>query len=534
MTKPVTATEFRSDLARRAARGGGGDLTAMYERTDPARRKSRGQFFTPPHIAEFMVGYGAGARTVLDPACGLGVFLKKAADAGARAVYGIDVDENMIDACRIDLGARRRARLRRADYILDGAPGVPKVDFLVCNPPYLGFHGFDRSMVSAVEGRCGVRLSRLTNMYALFMIRAAGSVKKGGRMAFITPSEFLYTGYGRALKRFLLENLTIESIITLDPRGAVFEGALTTSAISLLVNEKAPRGHRVAFVRASGRLRGPDGAGRGALARRVRQDSLDPDSKWQKYYPGAAPPGLAEKLVPLSELARVKRGIATGANSFFTLSGDDARRRGIGDGFLAPVISRASQARGYEITRADMRRMDAAGQRAYLLYFEGEPSAAVRRYLRRGQRLGIHERYLCAHRRPWYRVERRDPAPVLATVFSRNNMRFVRNDAGCLNLAAYHGIYPRFRGRDMTDALLCYLNSGLCARVQEASRREYGGGLHKFEPGDLMALPVLPVTRLGRTAVEELARAFRRLAGSGNGRARREADEAVRRMAESL
>ena len=171
----------------------------------------------------------------------------------------------------------------------------------------------------------------------------------------------------------------------------------------------------------------------------------------------------------------------------------------------------------------------------HLLYCTGVPSRNLRLYIKHGENTGIAERYLCTHRSPWYRVEARSPAPILATVFSRNNMRFVRNEARCLNLAAYHGIYPRFSGRDATDAFLCYLNSDLCAQMQTTTRREYGGGLHKFEPRDLLDLPVLPIMRLGRSAVAELASAFRRMSAEPNNRlTQREADDKVQEVVASL
>lgn len=559
----VSVLGFQSELAERAARrgidlpcamrtgtrpAGSGDLTDMYERTDPARRRARGQFFTPPDIAEFMVRFGiGGSRTVLDPACGLGVFLKKAVDAGkgVKRVYGIDADGTMVNACHVDLAmhgrsSSRKVELHHKNYICDDVSDVPRVDFLVCNPPYLNFHDFDREMASAVEEKCGVRFSRLANLYALFMVKAAESVKKGGKIAFITPSEFLYTGYGRALKKFLLDNFTIISFVTFDFDKTVFDTALTTSTISLFVNKKAPKGHRVAFVKTRGSLAGLDGTGacrrNGVLINRVRQDELDPDSRWQRYYSDAALPELAEKLVPLAQQADVKRGIATGSNAFFTLSSSEVRRWRIEGDFLVPVISKAVQVGGYKLTKSAMRILDRAGHKIHLLYCASKPSANLYRYIKHGEKTKVDERYLCAHRSPWYSMEKRVPAPILATVFSRNNMRFIRNAARCLNLAAYHGIYPRFSGADMTDAFLCYLNSSLCAQMQKTARREYGGGLHKFEPRDLLDLPVVPVTQLGRSSVAELAAAFRRLSepGSKNGRAQREADQKVREITESL
>lgn len=559
-TQSVHPNEFYSEVARRARDAGaklphpirrsraqpaddacrGLTLAEMYENTDQAHRRKLGQFATPPDIAEFMVSYGLrrGVRTVLDPACGTGIFLDKLLEAGSRAaLYGIDVDPMMVNACHLDMLAKHgapaagRLRLLAADYLAGGA-GIPAADFLVCNPPYVNFHGFDRGIISRVERDAGARLSRLTNLYALFMLRAPRSVREGGTMVFITPAEFFYTGYGRAVKSFMVENLTLDAFITFDFARTVFGRALTTSTISIMTNKRPAAGHATAFVAARS-LEGVRGAiegdpQKGVRVRRVRQEEMDPGSRWQNYLAAPRPAGGRGRalLVPLSHEADVKRGIASGSNAFFTLTDAERDQWGIEDRFLVPVVSRAGQCRGYEITRRHMGDLGAAGHKVHLLYCTGPPSASLRRYIADGERRGIDRGYLCRHRTPWYSMEAREPAPILATVFSRDNMRFVHNRAGCLNLASHHCIYPRYGDSARVRALLCYLNSSHCMSAQVGARREYGNGLHKFEPGDLKQLPVLPVSRLGARAVSELARLFDGMC-SGSGGARERADKSV-------
>lgn len=521
-----------------------GDLASLHRRVDLGYRRRNGQFFTPPDVAEFMVRYGieGGAKTMLDPACGLGVFIDKMLQLsqGRCRIYGIDRDPSMVNACHLEIRGRHGKRsgeviLRNADYL--ECEDAEKVDFLACNPPYINFHGFDRRLILRAREESGAEFSMLTNIYALFMARAKRSVKAGGRIAFITPSEFFYTGYGKALKRFLLENFTIDGFVTFDFGSSVFD-ALTTATVTLMVNEKPRAGHRARFVRTRGGLDGiaklpRRGGKRGALVSAIPQKSLDPGLKWQAYFAdGAAPGPAADGLVPLGRLADVKRGIATGSNAFFTLSDSERERWGIEDRFLVPAVSRAAQIRGYEVTRADVARLGRRGDRIHLLYCFEAPSPNLSKYIEHGRSEGVDGGYLCSHRSPWYSVERRRAAPVLSTVFSRDNMRFIRNRAGCLNLASYHGVYPRFGDDRLTEALLCYLNSGLCAAVQKRARREYGGGLHKFEPGDLLELPAMPVGKIGRKDALKMASLFRKLAASGG--TREKLDETVNEIALSL
>ena len=505
------------------------DMADMYQNVDLNYRRKHGQFFTPPDVAAFMVRYGidGGIKTMLDPACGLGVFIDKMLELYGKKcdnIIGIDKDPSMVNACHLEVNTRHKKQadcvtLQNEDYLLTG--DVKKVDFLVCNPPYINFHDFDRNLISKIRHDFGVKFSMLTNIYTLFMVKAKHSVKDGGRVAFITPSEFFYTGYGKTLKRFLLENFTIDSFITFDFDSTVFDDALTTATISLMVNKKPEDGHRVRFVKTNGSLNGIMKMSRGSKKHgvhinKIRQDAIDPDVKWQSYFADADISALMTKsFVPLRDIARVKRGIATGSNTFFTLSDEEKQYWDIEDDFLVPVISKAVQARGYKITGDTMTNLGKNGDKVHLLYCFNTPSRSLSKYIKHGEDEGVHNRYLCAHRSPWYSMERREAAPILSTVFSRDNMRFIHNKADCLNLASYHGVYPRFEDADTLEALLCYLNSDLCMTIQKHARREYGGGLHKFEPSDLMALPTIPITNVGKKDISRMASLFRKMARSG-------------------
>jgi len=137
-----------------------------------------------------------------------------------------------------------------------------------------------------------------------------------------------------------------------------------------------------------------------------------------------------------------------------------------------------------------VQRLIDADRRIHLLCPRPCLTAEVERYLEEGRRQGVDQRYLPAHRPVWYRPEHRAPAPILVSVFARGEFRFVLNEAGVLNLTAYHGIYPHALERDGVLALFDYLN-GPAARVAlRDHRRIYGDGLFKLEPRDVEALPI--------------------------------------------
>ena len=102
-------------------------------------------------------------------------------------------------------------------------------------------------------------------------------------------------------------------------------------------------------------------------------------------------------------------------------------------------------------------------------------------------------------------MEQRAPAPIWAAVFGRKSLRFIYNDAGVHNLTTFHGIYPTRTDALYCRALVACLNSRLVQSLAAHQRRVYGGGLMKFEPRDLLAIPLPDLAGASADILEELA-----------------------------
>jgi adenine-specific DNA-methyltransferase len=505
-------------------------LDLLYEDiVSPSYRKKFGQFSTPNYIAEFMAAWinQDKPKQVLDPAVGPGIFLEnivKTSQAPLSGLWGFDIDPLLLNACQIRLALQKfpddLLHLIKEDFLGMSSYLSTKVDSCICNPPYLNFHDFDRNgLIKVVEEHCGVKLSRLTNIYVLFFLQSLSLTRIGGRLAFITPSEFLYTGYGEELKDFLLKNSTVDALILIDFGSSVFNKALTTAVLTLFRRGVPKSKHKVRFIRIytwpdttdllKAVAEGVKDAGKYRMVE-FYQDELDANNKWLEYFVDIKNGHVLNKLVPLSQLTEINRGIATGFNKYFVLSKSEIRKWKIEERFVVPVVSNAHQIKGYDFTVDDWNRLAENREKVYLLYVFEEPSENLKRYIECGEQdqVGANQRYITKHRSPWYSMEKRLPAKILATVFHRKEMKFILNSANVRNLATFHCVYPKFKDTRMVKALLAYLNSNLCREIQIVKRREYGGGLHKFEPSDLENIPTLDITRLELTDVDLLASLF--------------------------
>ncbi len=449
---------------------------------------------------------------MLDPALGQGVFI----DAIDRCLGRLPVSSApvIVDACEIDASLLRQFTMershpaahshlavccRRTDFIT--ARFRLKYDAVIANPPYIRHHEmqYDDAILRRFDRICGRRLSRMTNLYGLFLIKIWTLLAEEGRAAVITPAEWLNADFGAGIKTFLLEQNATDAIVHFDHAAEVFEGALTTAAITLLRRGRGTAEPiRLCKVNSAKALR----ATTVEKGRSVLPDGLDPEAKWTPLFDGrgrrvgpciskGGTSGGASRHT-LGEIARCSRGIATGANDYFTLRPSEQRQWKIDPRDLRVCVTKAWQIPGDSLNDADVQRLIEADQRIFLLHPRRRLAAAVKRYLEEGVRRGVDKRYLPSHRPVWYLPEQREPAPILVSVFARGDFRFAMNKAGVLNLTAFHGIYPYVSTRSCIKAVFEYVSSPKARSALQSCRRIYADGLLKLEPRDVesMRIPV--------------------------------------------
>ena len=172
-------------------------------------RKKFAQFFTPYPIAEFMTKWILGNKnltTVLDPAFGLGIFARTIRKTNKDCVIkGFDIDENILHEAREIFEDEENTTLFLKDYMFNDWGN--RYDGIICNPPYFKFHDYDnKTTLKEIEEKLGLKLNGFTNLYTLFLLKSAYQLNKNGRAAYIVPSEFLNSDYGKLVKSYLIKN----------------------------------------------------------------------------------------------------------------------------------------------------------------------------------------------------------------------------------------------------------------------------------------------------------------------------------------
>lgn len=494
--------------------------TDSFASTESWDRETRqlGQVATPRPIAELMAKWvmSAKPRTVLDPAVGLGGLLAECRrkDQNAAVLVGVERDSQTLRQAKEC--APRGTKLILADYLKSEAG---QFDGIIANPPYVKAHRLDYSENDwrYFEERLGTRLDRLTNLYALFLLKIWEDLAPRGRAAAIVPAEFLNANFGEEIKERLVRVIRPAALLVFAPSINVFADALTTSAILFL--EKARPANAPAWIKRVDSLSEAESLIRNLCSVRPKQErsdclditDLSPRDKWLNLVlNGFAPPNQADFPKRVGDYFHCRRGIATGANDYFCFTHASMAERHLTEAHVEPCITKAVDADGLVFTLEKFKSLVARERRCFLLN-PTRNGESLAKYLKLGEQRGIPSRHLPSHRPVWYLPENRSAADIWVAVFSRESVKFILNTSGAKNLTCFHGLYAKPGYENLSPLMTLFLNCSGGRRAFSQVNRFYGNGLNKLEPKDVEDMPCPAMQRLSATEAADLVNKLAKL-----------------------
>lgn len=452
----------------------------------PETRRELGATYTPLAIVDAMLAWAAeqdAPARVIDPGAGSGRFLLRAARRFKSAeLVGVELDPLAAAIARGNLaaaGLKDRSRVVLSDYRAENAVGGNGGRSLfVGNPPYVRHHLIEPRWKEWLVARArdlSLSASQLAGLHVYFFLATALRAQAGDFGALITAAEWLDVNYGAIVRELFLGKLGGEGIVVIEPTATPFPDAATTAAITAFRVASRPKSVRLRRVK---RLKDLDNLNGGRVVRRER---LENERRWSRLTYNAR--GCPDGFVELGELCRVHRGQVTGANKIWIA---DHKADELPEAVLYPSVTKAREliaAAGVLSDASKLRRVVDLPEDLDTL--ESEERRAVDRFLRQAKRLGAHKGYVARHRRAWWSVRLREPAPILATYMARRPPAFVRNLASARHLNIAHGLYPR---EPLSEQALSGLVDHLAVGTNVIDGRTYAGGLTKFEPREMERL----------------------------------------------
>lgn len=495
------------------------DRITLQDRLDSAKtqteRNRLGQFATPTALAQDILSYANALLPVdspihfLDPAFGTGSFYSALLRTFPRQriveAQGFEIDP-LYGEPSVRLWADTGLNLTLADFTQEEANS--HFNLLICNPPYVRHHHLANAEKIRLQlrtvGACGERISGLAGLYCHFICLSHSWLAPGAVSGWLVPSEFMDVNYGQAIKHYLLQSVTLLHIHRFDPADVQFADALVSSAVVWFVNASPPADHIVKFS-FGGTLKEP------RLLRAIPANELVHEKKWSRFPVASA--RVKADVPTISDFFKIKRGLATGDNSYFILSAEDINNRNLPWECFRPILPSS------RFVKTDEIESDANGypllDRRYFLLDSRLSEAEIKKqypqlwsYLEEGKARGVNKRYLCRHRAIWYAQEERPPAPIICTYLGRSDLksgrpfRFILNHSQATVANTYLAMYPTpflalelSRNPALIKLVWEYLNQ-IDPKQLLGEGRVYGGGLHKLEPKELGNVPVPEIAAL--------------------------------------
>lgn len=467
-------------------------------------QKLRGGYYTPSDIATFLARWvlATEPRRILEPSCGDGSFLGAISNLRPkhlREACAIEIDAEEAEKARSRTIQHANVSVRVGDFLqwaIDRFDTKPDMDGVLGNPPFIRYQYLNaeqQERARVLFDRYGLSFTKHTNAWVPFVLASIAMLRPGGRMGMVVPAELLHVLHAQSLRAYLLG--ACSRILVIDPESLWFDGAL--QGVVLLLAEKAHDNSgsgSLAISKFKGRL----SLDNDPCALFEQAQFVDGDVVRGKWMPALLSKSERTIIANLSstphvrrfdQLAEVDVGIITGANKFFLVPDDVVDMYDLRD-FARPMFGKSNHVRGviYDQARHDENKKD--GLSANFLRFGATDRAklpkAAQRYIETGENDGLHKRYKCRIRTPWYDVPSVYVAPMGMLKRSHDFHRMILNRAGALTTDTAYRIRP-LAGTDSSRLVFSFINS-LTALSAELEGRHYGGGVLELVPSEIERL----------------------------------------------
>lgn len=466
--------------------------------------RTKGQFWTPDWVAEFMVAYALREQPnqLLDPALGEGVFFRAAKRYAELhgfdlAFFGRDVDPQIVEQARqsglndVDL---RHVEIR--DFVLD--PPSENFPAIVANPPYIRHHRLSAPQKASLRDfartTTGRHIDGRAGLHVYFLIRALHTLSPGGRLCYIVSADICEGVFAQALWQWIASRYRLDAVIAFSSDATPFPDVDTNALVFCIRNERPDKDFD--WVKCQ-RQNSEELVSLLSGNRRKKYETIEVHRRTvsEALSTGLSrPPSQSTDRYTLGDFASVMRGIVTGDNDFFFMTLKRAKELGIPESLLVKAVGRMRDIKGEQFTPEDVERLEARCRPTRLLYVNGlsfeQLPAAVQAYLKEGESRGLDKKTLIQTRKPWYRMETRKSPPIMFAYLGRRNARFIRNRAGVVPLTCLLCVYPKREDPDFIEHLWKVLaDLETIANLRKVGK-SYGGDAIKVEPRALERLPL--------------------------------------------
>jgi adenine-specific DNA-methyltransferase len=488
--------------------------------------KLRGGYYTHPEIALFLTRWVCeiSPKRILEPSCGDGVFIASINSVRPECLQTLTAFE--IDPLEAKKSEEKALALKdiktdvlAKDFIEWGFLRLNQpagFDAVLGNPPFIRYQYLDekhQALTQKIFELSNLNFTKHTNAWVPFIILSMLHLRAEGRLAMVVPSELLHVIHAQPLRDFLAAQCS--KILLIDPEELWFSNTLQGVVLLLAekkssVNDKS-QGVAITQVRRRDFLR-EEPQRLFDAAKFVNGDVLH--GKWMRAFLTKKERDLLKDIAQrrhvfkFKEIADVDVGIVTGANKFFLVSDDIVAQYKLQQ-WAHPMFGRSGHARGVIYDEESHNENRKGGLPANFLWFgptnfKSFPES-VKQYIANGESEGLHSRYKCRIREPWYNVPSVSYTSVAMLKRCHNYPRLILNKIGAYTTDTAYRIRPTKVGPE--ELVYSFVNS-LTALTAELEGRHYGGGVLELVPSEIERL-LIPIASPKTDSLKKLDCAIR-------------------------
>ena len=478
----------------------------MKFKADQTDQKLRGGYYTPQNLADYVSKWvlSTKPKTLLEPSCGDGVFFDALANNKCRkttTINGFELFDSEVKKtekkCK-EYGFKKAA-IQEGDFLEWAVPKLLKKQELfegvVGNPPFIRYQFLEENFQRNTEGVfkiLGLNFTKHTNAWVPFILSSIALLKPNGRLGMVIPSEIIHVMHAQPLRNYLSN--TCSKIVIIDPQEIWFEDTLQGAVILFAVKKNAldDKTEGVSIKHVQGfDFTEEDPNDLFNSAKSVNGKTIS--GKWTRSLLSKSELKLLNKACnhemvhDFKSIAKVDVGIVTGANNFFLINDETVKTNQL-EKYVSPMFGRSEHCKGIIYDKRQHTQNRRNGYPANFLYLDKdikEYPKKVRDYISSGEKEGLHKRYKCRIRTPWYKVPSVYASKIGMLKRSHDAPRLILNKLEAFTTDTSYRI--ECHDTEPSKFVYCFLNP-LTAISAELEGRYYGGGVLELVPSEIEKL----------------------------------------------
>jgi tRNA1(Val) A37 N6-methylase TrmN6 len=457
------------------------------------RKKQTGSFYTESKIARWLVKWAIRNPndSVLEPSFGEGIFIEQALarfqllENHNPNITAVEIQKDVFEKIK-EIFSENNLNIYTADFLsLDVSQ---QFDVVIGNPPYIGIKKLSqhqknnaRKIIDKYEIHCPNNGS----LWFPFVLHATDALKTEGRLGFVMPFEITYARYANGLWKMLSENYSNISICR------IYEDFFPNVDVETVLLIAEGKGGHTTYVNYQICNKVDDLLScTVAYTARIPISSISTNSKpfvyslLTKEQQELIKQFQNEKMtVPVVNICKFKIGYVCADKKYFHPDTDTMSHYSLPPDNFLPAILNAKELNGGTGIGAEVNRRQCENK----LYLPQNVTEGDRLYIQSGEMLGVHQKYKCRVRNPWYVTPNVEIPDVILSVFGENPKLVINKGKYAVSNSLLCGTLSNITSKEF----ICRWYNSLTLLSLELNVHSLGGGSFVIIPSEADSLDII-------------------------------------------